>query len=71
MTSLLPPLSFEHQSSLSRPSCPRCGELCLFPERMEYKSDHVWNSWHCDGCNARFQTSVAMTSDTDGPFTAG
>jgi hypothetical protein len=60
MTSRIPPLSFEHQAALGRPSCPRCGQLCLFPERMEYSPGRVRNSWQCDGCSERFQTSVMM-----------
>ena len=64
MTSLFPQLSFEHQEPLGRPSCPKCGKLCLFPERIEYASARVWNDWRCDSCTLRFQTSVAMTPDT-------
>src|SRR5476651_304106 len=48
MTSLFPQLSFEHQNPLGRPSCPKCGELCLFPERMQFASGRVRNSWRCD-----------------------
>ena len=62
MNSLIPHLSFEHQKSLGRPSCPRCGQLCLFPERMEYAHGRVRNCWHCDRCHAGFETSVALTS---------
>jgi hypothetical protein len=63
MTSRVPTLSFEHQHPLARPSCPRCGQLCLFPERIEYDKGHVSNSWECEGCQARFKTSVAWTSE--------
>jgi hypothetical protein len=65
MASHFPRLSFEHREPLGRPSCPKCGQLCLFPESMQYASGRVCNGWQCDGCTLRFQTSVAMTSDTD------
>jgi hypothetical protein len=61
MVPCFPRLSFEHQEPLGRPSCPKCGQLCLFPERMEYAPGRVLNSWQCDGCRARFQTSAAMS----------
>jgi hypothetical protein len=61
MTSRIPRLSFEHQEPLGRPSCPLCGQLCLFPERMNYASGRIWNNWQCDGCTARFQTSVLLS----------
>jgi hypothetical protein len=63
MTSRVPKLSFEHQHPLGRPSCPRCGELCLFPEQMGYSNGRVSNTWKCDGCNAAFETSASLSSD--------
>lgn len=67
MASRIPRLSFEHQEPLGRPSCPRCGQLCWFPERMEFGSGRVWNSWECESCSTKFQTSVLITSDIDVP----
>ena len=52
-------------SALGRPSCPKCGELCLFPERMEFASGRVRNSWRCDSCSGRFETSAVFSSNTD------
>jgi hypothetical protein len=65
MTSLFPQLSFEHQDPLGRPSCPKCGELCLFPERMEFASGRVRNSWRCDSCSGRFETLAVFSLNTD------
>ena len=64
---LFPRLSFEHREPLGRPACPQCGHLCLFPEGMHYVSGRVWNTWQCDSCSARFQTSGMMTGNTDRP----
>ena len=65
MTSRIPRLSYEHQEPLGRPSCPQCGQLCWFPERTEFAPGRVWNSWECESCTVRFQTSVVITSDTE------
>jgi hypothetical protein len=70
MASRFPRLSFEHQELLGRPSCPKCGQLCLFPERMGYTPGRIWNSWQCDGCTARFQTSAVLAMGIERPFGA-
>src|ERR1019366_4297822 len=60
MASLVPHLSFEHQHSLARPSCHRCGQLCLLPERTQYLHGRVCSSWQCDSCHTSFETSAAV-----------
>ena len=62
MTSRVPTLSFEHQHPLARPSCPRCGQLCLFPERIRYDNGRVSNSWECESCDTMFETAIVWSA---------
>jgi hypothetical protein len=39
MKTLVPPvIPFEHRRSLSWPSCPRCGQLCLFVDEANTRT---------------------------------
>jgi hypothetical protein len=59
MKTLVPPvIPFEHRCSLSWPSCPRCGQLCLFVDEAKYARSIVRNEWRCDACDQRFETVV-------------
>jgi hypothetical protein len=70
MTSRVPQFSFEHRHPLGRPSCPRCGQLCLFPEQIAYVNGRVSNSWKCENCSACFETSATFNINTGQPRAA-
>ena len=53
-------LRYLHERYLGRPSCPRCGQLLMAPERPEFSECfsgvQIRHFWLCDGCDNRFDT---------------
>jgi uncharacterized protein with PIN domain len=58
------PMRYLHQSYFGRPSCPRCGELLMAPERPEFSEClsrvKIRYFWVCDGCGNSFDTLVTF-----------
>jgi hypothetical protein len=55
------PMPFAHESALTRPSCPWCGEVVTASERTSYSAPgRAHHSWRCDSCEQVFETVVAM-----------
>jgi hypothetical protein len=56
------PMRYLHERYLGRPSCPRCGQLLMAPERPEFSEClsgvEIRHYWLCDDCDHRFDTLV-------------
>jgi hypothetical protein len=56
------PMRYFHASYFGRPSCPKCGELMMAPESLEFSEcrsgDEIRNFWVCESCDNRFDTLV-------------
>jgi len=61
---VLPTIRYFHERYLSRPSCPRCGELVIASECQEFSDRfsgvEIRHFWACDGCENRFNTLVTF-----------
>jgi transposase-like protein len=62
MRPLFPRLPFEHGRQLGKPSCPRCGNVCLFPELTKYEAGAIRSEWCCTDCTLHFETLVGARS---------
>jgi hypothetical protein len=58
----VPKMPYLHERYFGRPSCPRCGELLMAPERPEFSEClngvEIRHFWLCDGCDNQFDTLV-------------
>jgi hypothetical protein len=58
------PMRYLHERYFGRPSCPKCGELLMAPERQEFSEClsgvKIRHYWLCDGCENRFDTLVTF-----------
>lgn len=53
------PMSYAHERYLGTPSCPKCGQLCIAPERSEYRNEsRITHAWLCDECEFEFSTAI-------------
>lgn len=56
------PMRYFHERYFGRPCCPKCGELMIAPESLEFSAcgsgDEIRNFWLCDGCSHRFDSLV-------------
>jgi transcription elongation factor Elf1 len=61
MLTMQSPLAYECRGYLTRPSCPRCGEIQLAAEAaLLIGRGHVRNVWSCDGCGYAFESAVRL-----------
>ena len=60
------PLLYFHERYFGRPSCPRCGEPLMAPERPEFSEClsgvEIRHYWVCGGCDHQFDTLVKFDS---------
>jgi len=57
------PMEYAHERVTGRPSCPKCGALCVAPEASAFVDQvAIRNEWSCDECDYEFQTSIKLTS---------
>jgi hypothetical protein len=60
------PMRYFHERYFGRPCCPRCGELMIASEYLEFSECRsgveIWHFWLCDGCDNRFDTLVKFTA---------
>jgi hypothetical protein len=60
------PMRYLHERYLGRPSCPKCGELMMAPDRPEFSeclgAVKIRHFWACDSCDNRFDTVVEFKS---------
>ena len=60
------PMDYLHERDFGRPSCPRCGELLMAPERPEFfeclSGVKIRHYWLCDRCENRFDTLVKFAA---------
>ena len=53
-------MEFAHESTLSRPSCPRCGQRCYVPENTTFTDQQIRHAWACAECDYRFESVVML-----------
>ena len=57
------PMEYAHEEYLGRPSCPKCGKLCILPEATAHDGERVIEHvWVCDSCGNEFRTAVKIAS---------
>jgi len=60
------PMRYLHEHYFGRPSCPKCGQLLMAPERPEFSEClsgvEIRHFWLCDGCGNRFDTLVKFAA---------